>query len=41
MIMLNDDEAYHCGDANINKVAEREVVIFFEVFHNHRDELEV
>lgn len=39
--MTYNDQAYHGSNANINKVAQREVIIPLEIFYNHRNEFEI
>ena len=39
--MFNNNYPNHSCNADIDEISERKMIIFFKVFHNHRNELKV
>ncbi len=41
VIMVHDDQSYHCGNTDIEEVTQRKMVLFFEILHNHSNKFKV
>ena len=40
-VMIHNNEANHCCNANVEKVSHRKMVVLTKIFYNHRDKLEI